>query len=126
MSDDGREILAALVRHLRRGDASHGPAAFAVKAIQGFLDGDHLTLDAAFGICPRARGRPKARKYDKNFATASKAFDMKNYRGMDWPQICDELGLKDVRELRRIYKRFYKAVLQDEAKAIIASLRGGD
>jgi hypothetical protein len=138
MSDDARETLAALVRHLRRElrQSRNGlcvqdrpyPVVFAVTAIQGFLDGGYPSLDAAFGIAPPKRGRPKAafRWNAAHFKAAEEALYMR-IRGMSWIAIAKKMNwISDERELRRIYKRYLPAIGRAIAEEIGNSPKHGN
>jgi hypothetical protein len=124
--DSGRELLAALVQQLRRGKIEPKLAAFAADAIQGFLEGDHKTLETAFGIGPRRRGRPRAGKSGKHWDLALEITKLRCAQ-LSWHQISSKLNWQgDARDIQEIFERYEARARLWYADETLKLLRRGD
>lgn len=116
-----RAKLAQLVEQLRALTFPSSPisidlAQFAASAFAAYLDGEHSTLDKAFGLT-RGRGAPAS-------ATAAHLDIARKILGMQlaeksWNDVYETAAkeswpVTDARELRRIYKAFEVKVMSEE------------
>ncbi len=107
---EAREILEWLAKHLRNYQTPIRPkqALHAAEAIESYLAGRARSLDEAFGLT-RKRGRPA--KDDEHREIARRVLRLRLERERKpLEAIAEELGVQDVRTLRRQYKKHFPEV----------------
>lgn len=122
------EILQRLVDHLRKqklpfAQEKNVPLAWAAQAadaIDRYLAGKVNSLDAAFGLTPK-RGAPS--KDEKHIAIAREIVEMR-LNGDSWIEIAQTFSTKnnsvsDERTLRRIFHKYFAALIVDHPKLSI-------
>lgn len=98
MTTDNKERLERFARQLRKLTFPTSPISidltrFVATAIEGYLRGDHKSLDAAFGLTAK-RGAPR-RQDDEHEKLARRVFTLRELEDKSWKEVMDELATED-------------------------------
>lgn len=111
MTTDNKEKLERFARQLRKLTFPTSPISidltrFVAAAIEGYLRGDHKSLDSAFGLTAK-RGAPR-RQDDEHEKLARRVFTLRELDDKSWWEVMNELATEgnilDERTIRGIYR----------------------
>ncbi|MCP5279914.1 MAG: hypothetical protein H6935_16390 [Thiobacillus sp.] len=110
--EESLAVLRAIADHLKHYPRASWKLKFGAVAIHEYLNKDHSSLEHAFGLVQDGPGRPSLPD-GKEMDWARRALPMRINEQKSWKEICDRLGYVDTREMRRICKKYFIAVLNE-------------